>query len=217
MERIVAPSILACNYLNLKEDIERINNSAAKWIHFDVMDSHFVPNLTFGPDIFKVFKENSPLFLDVHIMVSNPQFVAQLFLEQGAHQIVFHIEAIDNEQAVLDLIKLIKSYQAKVGIALKPKTSYETIIPYLALIDLVLIMSVEPGFGGQSFDESVLAKAQKLNNIRKDNQYNYLIQIDGGIDHTNKERCYQAGIDCLVSGSYLFKQADFSKAVLSLL
>ena len=211
--KIIAPSILACDFLNLKNEINKLNNSKAKWIHFDLMDGHFVPNISFGPDIFKYFKNNSHLFMDVHIMVSNPKFVSKLFIDENADLITFHYEALDNHEQIYDLINYIKSYNVKVGISIKPKTNVEVLDPFLNIIDLVLIMSVEPGFGGQKFIPQVLDKVKYLNN--KDE--NFLIQIDGGIDDSNKDLAYQAGVDVLVAGSYLFKQNDFNKAVESLL
>ncbi|MDR1782588.1 MAG: ribulose-phosphate 3-epimerase [Bacilli bacterium] len=215
--RIVAPSILSCNFMDLKNEIIKINDSKAEWIHFDVMDGHFVPNLTFGPDIFKYFKNNSNKFMDVHIMVSNPMFIAQLFIEAKASQIVFHYEACQNENEIYELINYIKSKDIKVGISIKPGTDVKVLKPYLNLLDNILVMSVEPGFGGQKFIPNVLDKLSYLKEQRTINNYNYIIQIDGGINNENKELCYEKGADCLVAGSYLFKQEDFASGVESLL
>lgn len=211
--KIIAPSILACDFLNLKQEIEKINTSKAQWVHFDVMDGNFVPNLSFGPDIFKYFKNNSPLFMDVHLMVINPRFIAQLFIDAGADSITFHYEACQNEQEIFEIIQMIKDQGVKVGLTIKPDTKVEVLDPFLDLLDLVLIMSVEPGFGGQKFIPGALDKLKYLRKVKP----NLLLQIDGGIDNTNKDLCYQAGANSLVAGSYLFKQADFSKAVDSLL
>lgn len=215
--RIIAPSILAANFLDLEEEINKINNSVAKWIHFDVMDGHFVPNLSFGPDIFAVFKENSSLFTDVHIMVSNPLFVGNLFIEKGADQIVFHHEACQNDNEIKTIIDEFKAKGIKVGIAIKPETKVSAIENYLHKLDLVLVMAVEPGFGNQKFMNSALDKIKELNDLRALKDLPFLIQADGGINADNKDLCFEAGADCLVAGSYLFKQDDFNEAVASLL
>lgn len=215
--KIIAPSILSCNFLKLEEEITKINNSNAKWIHFDVMDGHFVPNISFGPTIFKFFNDNSKLFTDVHIMVTNPRFVSDLFIAEGANQIVFHYEVCQNNQEVTELIEYLKKRGIKAGISLKPNTPPKVLEPFLAQLDLVLVMSVEPGFGGQKFMPSALEKLKYFKEMKLKYDYSYIIQIDGGIDNTNKDLCYQAGAECLVAGSYLFKQRDFKKAVDSLL
>lgn len=215
--RIVAPSILAANFLDLNSEINKINSSKAEWLHFDVMDGHFVPNLSFGPDIFAVFKDNSPLFTDVHIMVSNPLFVGNLFIEKGADQIVFHHEACHDINEIKTIIDEFKAKDVKVGIAIKPDTPISSIADYLYKLDLVLVMSVEPGFGNQKFIKKSLRKIKELNKLRTHDDLGFLIQVDGGINKDNKERCYAAGADCLVAGSYLFSQSNFDKAVASLL
>lgn len=215
--RIIAPSILAANFYKLEDEINRINNSKAKWIHFDVMDGNFVPNISFGPDIFKVFKQHSDLFMDVHIMVKDPKFIGKLFADAGADQIVFHYEACQNITDVMETINYLKSLNVKVGVSIKPGTDFDVLLPIISIVDLVLIMSVEPGFGGQKFIPYALDKVRFINKFKQDHNLDFIIQIDGGIDDTNKELCYEAGVDCLVAGSYLFKQDDFNKAVESLL
>ncbi len=215
--RIIAPSILGCNFLKLEDEINKINNSKAQWLHFDVMDGHFVPNLSFGPPIFKFFKKSSDRFMDVHIMVSNPLFIGDLFIKSGADQIVFHYEACDSDNEVFELIKHFKDQNVKAGISIKPKTDIKVIEKFLDDLDLVLVMSVEPGFGGQKFIESSLDKLRFLKKYKEENNANFIIQIDGGIDNTNKEICYEAGAECLVAGSYLFNHEDFDKGVESLL
>lgn len=215
--RIVAPSILSCNFMELEKEINKINNSKAKWLHFDVMDGHFVKNISFGPDIFKYFKNNSSLFMDVHLMVTNPKFIGDLFIEAGANLIVFHYEACASDIEAIELVEYFQKKNVNVGVSIKPKTDVNDIIMLLDYVDLVLVMSVEPGFGGQSFIESSLEKIRQLKEYKDCNDLDFIIQVDGGISSSNKEACYEAGAECLVAGSYLFKQSDFNKGVESLL
>jgi len=215
-EIIIAPSILSANFYNLEKDIAMLNASDAQWIHFDVMDGHFVPNLSFGPMILEVFKKHSSKFLDVHIMVNNPKFFTDLFVKAGADQIVFHYEACQDDQEVTELIEYIQSLNVKVGISIKPKTPVSVIEKFLKDLDLVLIMSVEPGFGGQSFMADMLDKTRYLKDLKENNDYKYIIQIDGGINDVTGKQAVEAGCECLVAGSYLFKQEDFNQAVLGL-
>lgn len=202
---IIAPSILSLDYSNVNEQLKQLNESNAKWMHFDVMDGHFVPNLTFGPDILKGFKKAVNMVMDVHIMVSDPKMMAKIFADAGADIITFHYEALNSDEAVLDLIKYCKEeLKVKVGISIKPKTSVEVLEAFIELVDLFLIMSVEPGFGGQSFMADMLDKVKVLDKWKSDKS-NYLIQIDGGISIENAQQCINAGVDVLVAGSYVFK------------
>jgi ribulose-phosphate 3-epimerase len=214
MAILIAPSILSANFYDLKTDIKMIEKSSADWIHFDVMDGHFVPNITFGPDILKIFKKHSSKFLDVHIMVENPQFFSALFIKAGADQIVFHYESLDNPEQIIELIKSIKESNVKVGMSIKPNTNIKVLDPLLQDLDLILIMSVEPGFGGQSFMQEQLSKVTYLK--AKQEKYHYLIQIDGGINDQTAKLAINAGADCLVAGSYLFNSTDFNQSVLKL-
>ena len=199
---ILAPSVLSLDYTKFNEQVSILNENVS-WLHFDVMDGHFVPNLSFGPDILKAFKKASPLFMDVHIMVSDPAFFAKVFYEAGADSITFHYEALENDEEVLKVIHQIKSYGIKVGISIKPKTPTEVLKPFLDEVDLVLLMSVEPGFGGQSFIEGTYDKLEVLTALRGDRQF--LIEIDGGVKGDNASNLIASGADVLVAGSYVFK------------
>lgn len=208
---IVAPSVLSLDYSDTKKQLLELENSNAEWMHFDVMDGQFVPNLSFGPQVLKGFKKNTTLFKDVHLMVENVEQAIELFAEDS-DLITFHVEVNTDSKA---LIKKIKDKGIKVGISIKPNTPVEMIMPYLNEVDLVLVMSVEPGFGGQSFKEESLAKIESLKAIREENNYQYLIEVDGGINAETADLAIKAGVDVLVAGSYIFK-GDIKEKVDSL-
>lgn len=201
---IVAPSVLSLDYSKLNQQMNELNSSKAKWIHFDVMDGHFVPNLTFGPDILKGMKKLTDLVFDVHIMVSDPLYFAPIFINAGANYLTFHYEALKEEE-IKPLIDNIHSLGAKAGISIKPKSDVKLLEPFLKYLDLVLIMSVEPGFGGQKFDESALSKIAYLKDYRSNKNLNYLIEVDGGINDQTIALVTEAGTDVVVSGSFIFK------------
>lgn len=214
---IIAPSILSLDYSHVDEQLDALRHSKAEWLHFDVMDGHFVPNLTFGPDILSGFKKACPLFMDVHLMVDNPEFFAPIFIEHGADMITFHTEALENDpMRIKNLINLIHSQGAKAGITVKPKTKIEPFVDVLGDLDMVLIMSVEPGFGGQSFMEDQLEKVEWLDHMRKELGLPFLIEIDGGINGSTYKKAIQSGCDVLVAGSYVFK-GDIIHSIESLL
>ena len=212
---IIAPSVLSLDFTKLNEQMNIINQSNAKWVHFDVMDGHFVPNLTFGPDILKAIKRISPLVMDVHIMVDKPMEVAKMFVLAKADIITFHYEACNHDE-IIAIIQYLKSTNTKVGISIKPNTKVDVLLPYLNDVDLILIMSVEPGFGGQSFIKDSLNKVAYLFELKKNHNYQYLIEIDGGINNITGKLAKQAGVDVLVSGSYIFK-GDIIENINSLL
>lgn len=201
---IVAPSVLSLDYLNIKEQLKILNENA-EWIHFDVMDGNFVPNLSFGPDILKTFRKNSSLFMDVHLMVNDPGFYTDVFADAGADGITFHYESYKDLDKCFKLIDKIHGLYLKAGVSIKPKTDIETIYPLLDKVDLVLVMSVEPGFGGQTFDENALVKIKKLNAYRRLNNLSYKIEVDGGVSDRNAYELVSSGVDVLVAGSYIFE------------
>lgn len=201
---IVAPSVLALDYSKPSEQMDELKNSKAQWLHFDVMDSHFVSNLTFGPDILKGLKKRTNLMMDVHIMVSNVKLVADLFLNVGIDVLTFHYEAIA-ENKLVEMAEYIRKHNVKAGISIKPSTDVSVLLPYLQYFDLVLVMSVEPGFGGQKFIEESLEKIKVLRKYIDEHQLNTLIEVDGGINLETGKQCVDAGVDVLVAGSYIFK------------
>lgn len=202
---IIAPSVLSLDYKDTKSQLQQLEESKAEWMHFDVMDGHFVPNLSFGPDILKAFKSATSLFMDVHIMVDNPSEVSDYFIKAGADLITFHSETIHEIKNQKALVEKLHANNVKAGISIKPDTCVENIYPILPYVDLVLVMSVYPGFGGQSFIESSLDKIAKLREFIDANHLNCLIEVDGGINGTTGEACAKAGADVLVAGSYIFK------------
>lgn len=213
---IIAPSVLSMDYANASEQMDALKNSNAEWIHFDVMDGHFVPNITFGPDILRGMKKRTELFMDVHLMISDPEFYAPIFIKNGADLITFHYEVYNDIDKCTALCKKIKDLNCKCGITVKPNTDVKVLKPILEMVDLVLIMSVEPGFGGQSFQESSLDKIKWLKEEKLANAYTYKIEIDGGINDVTAKRAVDAGCEVLVAGSYIFKQ-DIAEGIDSLL
>ena len=209
----IAPSLLSADFACLKDEIDMIK--AAQWIHYDVMDGHFVPNISFGYSILKDVSKITDMYLDVHLMISEPSKYINNFIDSNASLIVFHYEAVGDDE-INDLISYIKSHNVDVGIAIKPDTAIEVLMPYLAKLDLVLVMSVEPGFGGQRFNPIALDKITKLKELKQNNNYKYLIEVDGGINETTARLCRQAGVDVLVAGSYIFNSEDYTKAIESL-
>ena len=216
-EIIVAPSLLSADFSNLEKEIKLVEDSKARWLHFDVMDGHFVPNISFGSKVLADVSRKADLFLDVHLMISDPLKYAEDFIKAGADLITFHVEAYDSYSKIQETIDYIHSKGVKVGISIKPLTPVNALSSFLPLIDLVLVMSVEPGFGGQKFKEEADRKIRNLVEIRSSKQLNYLIEVDGGIDSLTGRRCKEAGADVLVAGSYLFGHADIKERIRGLI
>lgn len=212
----IAPSLLSANFAYLKDEIDAIEKAKADWIHYDVMDGHFVPNISFGYSILKDVTKVTDMFLDVHLMISEPLKYVDHFIDSGASLIVFHIEAMKDQAQTQELIRKIKDRHVQVGISIKPDTPVTEIADYLELLDVVLVMSVEPGFGGQSFMPLALSKIKSLKNMRDHHQYHYLIEVDGGINAETGKLCKEAGADVMVAGSYVFNSDSYQESIASL-
>ena len=214
---VIAPSLLGADFSNLKKEINFCNNSNAKWLHLDIMDQQFVPNLSFGPSVVKDLRKHSDLFFDVHLMVSNPFDMLLPFIKAGANGISFHIEATESRFTFPPkiLINTIKKNNLKCGLALKPKTPFSIIKKYLEYIDYIVVMSVEPGFGGQSFISSTLDKISEIDNYLNQNKIrdNILIQVDGGIKLENYKSVIESGADILVAGSQVFQSENPTETI----
>lgn len=208
---IVSPSILSADFANLERDIKAVENAGADWIHVDVMDGHFVPNITIGVPVVKSIRKVTKLPLDIHLMIENPEKYVEPFVKAGADIITFHYEAAGEKSR--EILKMIKSFGVKAGISIKPKTSPDKIFNLLTTADMVLIMTVEPGFGGQSFMPDC---AEKIPYIKKNSPQNMIIQVDGGINAETAKVCTSVGANSLVAGSYVYKSDDIKTAIDSL-
>ena len=207
----ISPSILSCDFANMKEDIKTIVNEV-EYLHIDVMDGVFVNNISIGIPVVKALRPHFDIVFDTHLMIVKPEKYIKQFAEAGSDIITFHYEATEN---VMEVIDMIRSYGVKAGISIKPKTDVEVLKPFLNKLDLILVMSVEPGFGGQAFDDSSLTKIKWLKQ-QKEFGYKYEIEVDGGINATTGALCKNSGVDVLVSGSYIFNAKDRSSAIKSL-
>ena len=208
---IISPSVLGADFLNFEQEVEKMIAAGVKWIHFDVMDGHFVNNISFGNLFLKRINNRIDLVKDVHIMIENPLSMVEKYAECGANYLTFHYEACKDDKEVFDVIDKIHECGMKAGISVKPETPVAKIFPFLHSLDLVLIMSVEPGRGGQKFIDLTLNKIVGLKNKINEEKVQVLISVDGGINDVTGPDCVKVGADVLVVGQYLFGHEDFEE------
>ena len=208
---IISPSVLDADFLNFEKEVQKMKDEGIKWIHFDVMDGHFVNNLSFGNLFLKRINHRIDLVKDVHIMIDNPLEMVEKFAESGADYLTFHYEACKDDAEVFKVIDKIHEYGMKAGISIKPNTPVAKVFPFLHSLDLVLIMSVEPGRGGQKFIDLSLNKIYALREKIKEEKVSTLISVDGGVNDSTGPECVKMGADILVAGQYLFGHEDFKE------
>ena len=204
---ILAPSILSCDYMNMKRDFDACKENGVKWLHVDIMDGHFVPNLSFGYSLVKSMRPVTDLVLDVHLMIDTPIKYAEEFCKAGSDYLTIHVEA-DTPENIRKTLELIRSLGVKPGIVVKPKTPAEAIEEYLPMVDMVLVMTVEPGFGGQKFMADMMPKVKKLREMLDKVNPDCHLEVDGGVDLNTVVTCKENGADVFVAGSAYFGAAD---------
>lgn len=213
----ISPSLLACDFLNIEKELSSFDGIKNLWYHLDIMDGHFVPNLTFGHPIIKKIGKVSKHPLDAHLMVTNPKFHVETLVKQNIHNLTFHLETFSSQSEILELIQLAKKNYPSVGLSIKPKTTIDktSLSEIIKNIDLLLVMSVEPGFGGQSFIEETYSRLIEIEKLKRNINPKLIIQVDGGVTDTNANKLIDHGVTNLVAGSYIFKASpqDYPKLV----
>lgn len=216
MKNYIAPSLLSADKNDLKNEILKVEKLGAEFIHWDIMDGKFVPNLSYTTSDVAQYAKCHKMVNDVHIMVADPKAESKLYVEAGADLVTFHLEAVECPRCVEKIVDYLHSKGAKAGLSIKPKTPVRKLLPFLEILDLVLVMSVEPGKGGQKFMPNALKKIKKLRKVIDKKQYNCLIEVDGGINQETGKLCREAGADILVAGSYLYGHDDIKERMESL-
>jgi len=210
---LVSPSLLACDFGRLADEVHKVQEAGADWLHVDVMDGHFVPNLTIGPSVVEAIRRASRIPLDVHLMINHPEQYLKPFLEAGAHYLTVHVEApgLRTEGMMAKTLETIRAGGARAGLSLRPRTAAEALKPFLDHLDLILVMSVEPGFGGQAFMPDMIPKVRSLRAWFAGD-----IAVDGGINAQTARQMREAGANVLVAGTYIFRSASYTDAIQSL-
>ena len=211
MSHLIAPSLLSADFSNLKKDIEMVNESQADWFHLDIMDGHFVPNISFGIPVVKSIKKHSKKTLDVHLMIKNPEDYIEKFIEVGADILTIHVEACKENTA--HILKEIKERNIKAGLAINPNTDYKVIEDHINYIDMVCLMGVFPGFGGQKIIDSTFERCKGIREIIVKNEKKCHLEIDGGVTAENAKKLLESGADVLVAGSYVFHSNDPKESI----
>ncbi len=209
----VAPSILSADFLHLEDEIRAVEKAGADWMHIDIMDGHFVPNLTFGPKFVRAVRKATSLPLDVHLMIENPQSYIEQFAKAGADNITIHSEV---KASLPQLFELVKSFGKSFGVSIKPDTPLEDVTDFLEDVDVLLIMTVYPGFGGQAFIDSVVPKISQAARLKKESGFHYEIEVDGGLNDKTVKVAVANGASLIVAGEYIFGSGDYKRAIESL-